>query len=341
VTHFELVEIAPGNKVVVLADENDAVWRKNVMTAADLQREEFPPIFFIVPGLIPEGLTLMAGRPKIGKSWAALEMCLAVATGGPCFGNRRPITGEVLYVALEDNPRRLQHRIGRLLSPTVSWPSRLSLTTKWRRLDDGGVADLERWVLSVEQPRLIVIDTLVRVRPIQNRGGYTEDYAALMDLHHLADKHRVAILVLHHTRKGEAEDPVDTISGTLGLAGCADTALVLSRTSKGTTLYIRGRDIEESELAIAFDPATCRWSIIGDAAVAQRSNTRHRILAALEMVKHPMSPEDIATVTAIDCNTVRQRLLHMVADGEVVKVGRGAYAHPIPWTERYRNFRNS
>ena len=83
--------------------------------------------------------------------------------------------------------------------------------------------------------------------------GYTEDYESLAALHRLANENGIGIPVLHHTRKMEAEDPIDTVCGTLGLAGCADTVLVLNRSSQGTTLYVRGRDIEEAEHAITFD----------------------------------------------------------------------------------------
>src|SRR5262245_6276525 len=91
-------------------------WRDHVFTAADLRNRPFPPICYVVPDLIPEGLSIMAGRPKIGKSWLALDLCIAVAAGRICFGERKPVPGDVLYAALEDNPRRLQRRLDKLLS---------------------------------------------------------------------------------------------------------------------------------------------------------------------------------------------------------------------------------
>ena len=100
-----------------------------------------------------------------------------------------------------------------------------------------------------------MLDTLASVKPIRTQQGYTEDYESLAALHRLANETGVSIILLHHTRKMEAEDPVDTVSGTLGLSGCADSILVLNRTSQGTTLYVRGRDIEEAEHAVSFDKA--------------------------------------------------------------------------------------
>ena len=208
-------------------------WRDHVFTAADLQRKTFAPVSYCVPELIPEGLTIIAGKPKIGKSWLALDICIAIAAGRICLGERKPVPGAVLYAAMEDNPRRLQRRIDRLLSPfNAQWPQRLTLTTSWRRLDKGGVDDIGQWIDQANSPRLVILDTLASVKPIKTQQGYTEDYESIAALHRVANEKAVSIILLHHTRKMEAEDPVDTVSGTLGLAGCADSILVLARSSQ-------------------------------------------------------------------------------------------------------------
>jgi predicted ATP-dependent serine protease len=111
-------------------------WRDRVYTAADLQHRTFPEISYCVPDLIPEGLTIIAGKPKIGKSWLALDICIAIAANRFCLGERKPLPGGVLYAAMEDNPRRLQRRIDRLLSTfNDKWPEGLTLTNSWRRLE--------------------------------------------------------------------------------------------------------------------------------------------------------------------------------------------------------------
>jgi hypothetical protein len=92
-------------------------WRDGIYTAAQLQHQIFPEVSFCVPGLIPDGLTIIAGRPKIGKSWLALDICIAIAAGRFCLGDRQPAQGDVLYAAMEDNRKRMQRRIDRLLSP--------------------------------------------------------------------------------------------------------------------------------------------------------------------------------------------------------------------------------
>src|SRR5262249_4409844 len=124
------------------------------------------------------------------------------------------------------------------------------------------------------------------------------------------------------------DDPIDTISGTLGLAGCADTSAVLSRGSKGTTLYIRGRDVEEQEHAVTFNAETCRWTILGEAAEVQQSYTRKRVSEVLSDANEPMSPSDIVSYgDGLVRNTVDQMLYRMANDGEIIKVSRGRYVH--------------
>jgi len=306
-------------------------WRECVFSAAHLQRKTFAPIKYVVEGLLPDGLSLLVGRPKIGKSWLALDTGLAVASqDGSCLGGRKVEHGSVLYCACEDSERRLQSRITKLIGAyNNEWPNRLQLSTGWRRLDKGGVSDIAEWIKSVEDARLVILDTLASVKPQRSTHGYHEDYAALEQLHRLANNVGIAILILHHQRKSEAEDPLDTISGTLGLAGCVDTPIVLAGTSHGMTLYVRGRDVEEAEHAVAFDKQTCRWSIVGDAAQVQRSDTRTRILSALKQAKPAaLGPSDIAAAADLKETVVKVQLGKMLVAGEVIKTSRGLYAHP-------------
>lgn len=306
-------------------------WRANVVTAHALRTKNFPPISYIVPDLIPEGLTILAGRPKVGKSWAALDLAIAASADRFCFGDWKPLYGDVLYCALEDNHRRLQSRIRKVLNNyETPWPERLTLATRWRPLDGGGVADIQDWADSVIKPVLIILDTLAGVKPSAkfNESLYQGDYKSLEELQKWAGTRGIAVIVLHHTRKMESDDPVDSISGSLGLTGCADTFMVLAKTGQGPTLYVRGRDVEEADHAIQFNKETCRWTILGDAAEIHRSETRQKILGALLDAKESMTPPEIASVADIIRNNVDQRLGGMVKDGEVIKISRGKYVHP-------------
>jgi hypothetical protein len=310
-----------------LAEERD--WRSHIFTAATLRTMEFPPVSFIVEGILPEGLTILAGRPKVGKSWMALDLAIGIASGKTVLGGILPQQGDVLYCCLEDNPRRLKRRVTKLLS-SADWPERLTLATRWRRLDEGGAEDIEAWCDSVENPRLVLLDTLAGVRPSRSGSDtlYEGDYKALREIHRFANDRAIGAVALHHTRKMDADDPVDTISGSLGLAGAADTCLILARTTKGTTLYLRGRDIEEGELAIMFGTENCRWSLLGEAAEVHRTDNQKKILEALKGATGVMDPQQIAGIAGLSRGTVETTLYRLAEKGAVVQVSRGRWAYP-------------
>ncbi|TIT72395.1 MAG: AAA family ATPase [Mesorhizobium sp.] len=302
-------------------------------TAIDAQTllsMDFPPVAYVVPGAIAEGLTILGGRPKLGKSWLALAVAIAVASGGPVLGQHCD-QGDVLYMALEDNRRRLQDRL-RTLLPSVKQLrpdlSRLELDTEAPKIDGGLIDRLEAWRLAAANPRMVIIDTLAMVRPAKKKtqDSYEADYAALSPLQKWAGEHRLAVMVVTHVRKMEASDPLEMISGTNGLTGAADSILVLNRDADGPKLYGRGRDIEEMEKALLFDNG--RWSVLGDAVEVKRSAERRQVLAALEDALGSMSPADIAKVIGKPKANLNVLLTKMVKDGEIVKLSYGLYAHP-------------
>jgi hypothetical protein len=230
-----------------------------IFTDEELEAMELPPAKWIVPGLIPAGVTLLAGKPKVGKSWLALSLAQAVAEGAPCFG-RTVEGGAVLYLALEDTRTRLRNRLRKLRArPT----GRLSFSTSWTRLPNGETF-IEDWLTRTEEPLLIVVDVFALLRHEAAKPGYdyADDYKAMRILKQIADKHEVAVVVLHHERKLAADDPLDSVSGTTGLTGSVDTILVLQRGRTGHKLVGRGRDLEqEIELDLHFDPATARFAV--------------------------------------------------------------------------------
>jgi hypothetical protein len=139
-----------------------------------------------------------------------------------------------------------------------------------------------------------------------------------------ATEHRIAVLCLHHTRKGGADDPLEALSGSNGLSACADTTLVLDRDGNGTTLYVRGRDVEERESALTFTGG--HWTLAGSAADVRRSAERNAILAALGDATEPMSPSEIADITGMKAGNVRKLLLGMVKAGDITKLDRARYS---------------
>jgi RecA-family ATPase len=251
-------------------------WPKT-LTAAELLGLELSPIRWSVPGMVPEGVTLLAGKPKLGKSWMALSIAIAISTGGVALGTRPVEEGDVLYMALEDNHRRLRKRLEKLL--TEEAPERLHIATEWPRMDEGGAEALKRWLEAHPDARLVVVDILKRVRPrtSPNRSVYDADYEALEAMQRLAAEHEVAILVVHHLRKLGATDPLDEISGSTGLSGGADGVLVLKR-DRGRAdayLHVTGREIEEeAELALRWDADLASWTLVGDAEEYRVSQER-------------------------------------------------------------------
>jgi hypothetical protein len=275
---------------------------------------------------------LLAGRPKVRKSWLAIDVGLAVAANCFCLGDRKPEPGDVLYLALEDSERRLQNRITKLL-PTFGgkWPQRFCYATRWPRADQGGVKEIDRWCEKHPDARLVVIDVLAKFRaPTTNgRNVYEQDYAALSQLQELATRRAITILVVHHTRKGTSEDPVEEISGTLGLAGAADAFLILKRTGSGATLTGRCRDTEDVDLAVQFSREICRWTILGDAAEVQQSDERGRVLVALEGANEGLYVNEIIGTANLTSRTAADKLLaRMVAEGQVERIKRGLYGLP-------------
>src|SRR4030095_59126 len=148
------------------------------------------------------------------------------------------------------------------------------LHTEWKRMDRGGLEDIEAWCKSVKGPRLIWIDTLAKIRPIagRNEQAYAADYRAIEGLQKLSGQYGVGIVLNHHLRKASSEDDAfDDVSGTLGLTGAADTIIVMKRHAGMVKIYVRGRDIEEAEFAAEFNKQTCRWRLVGEADEVFRS----------------------------------------------------------------------
>lgn len=296
-------------------------------TARDLQGRSFPPIKWIVPGLLPEGLTILMGAPKLGKSWLTLDIALGVARGGEVLGQTCD-QGGVLLLALEDNERRLQDRL-RKIAGESDWPEALAYSTDWPRLNAGGIEAIESWIDTALNPRLIVVDTLAMVKPAATGKGnaYEQDVAALRPLHQLASARRVSVVVVTHKRKMEADDPLEGISGTNGLTGTADTTIALIRgTGPGEgILYGRGRDLAELERAVMLKD--CRWTINGEPLEANKGDTWRQIMRAVR--EGHGTPAEITEATGIEGATVRQQLGRMVKQGALTKTGRGEYTFPL------------
>ena len=299
-----------------------------LVSAATLVAADFKPPRWAIPKLVPEGLALLAGKPKSGKSWAALDFAVAVASGTSAFGNIPCEAGDVLYLALEDTERRLHGRLKAVLQGAPA-PARLDIAVTWRRADEGGIEDIRAWLVTHPNARLVIVDTLAKIRgnPDRNKGVYDNDYAAVSAFKSLADEFGVAHLALHHLNKAGNDDPVMAVSGTAGLTGSADTILVLKRNPGEAfgLLYVRGRDVIEAEIGLQFDDSTGKWLHVGGADDHRKSEQRRALLRVLGDNVDPMYPAEIAAALDKQQSTIRQALLRMHRVGEVSRLPNGKY----------------
>lgn len=291
------------------------------INAADLQKAELPEVRMVVPDIVPEGVSLLVSRPKLGKSWMALDLAIAVATGGT-FLQRDVPSGPVLYLALEDSKRRLFARL-KILRGDKTWPNMLTLVPVggWPRMDADGIDRLRGWCTE-NKPLLIIIDTLARFRSLSgDRTGtlYDRDTATIDAIQKVANEYRCAILILHHDRKADAADPLDVISGSLGLPGGADTILLLKRErgQHDAVLHVTGRDIEEKQLSLKWERNACRWQLLGEADEFRVPDAMAAILNVLKESPEPLTPKQIAKLLGKTDNNIRVRLTELRKAGKV------------------------
>ncbi len=224
----------------------------------DMVYEGRPPV---IDGLLQNGTYIFAGAPKVGKSFLMAQLAYHVATGQKLW-DYEVRQGTVLYLALEDGYERLQERMYRMFG--VDGTPNLHFAIAAKQLGNGLDAQLEKFVREHPDTRLIIIDTLQKVRELSGEAySYRDDYQIIGQLKQLADKFKLCLLIVHHTRKSPANDEFDRISGTTGIYGCADGAFVLSkerRTDNTATLSISGRDQPDQRIHLVRDEATLQWN---------------------------------------------------------------------------------
>lgn len=308
-----------------------------MMDADTLDRTHYEPLQWIVPNVVPEGLTMLVAPPKAGKSWMVAGLGIACASGGVAFGKIRVDRRPVLYLALEDGWRRLQARF-RQINPVPYQPKSLDLI-----IDAVGQVDVElkmaAWLHRHSgEAGLVILDTLGRIKPPKQPGeeSYLADYAVGVRLKTVIDRAPgSSLLVVHHTRKAAADDFVDGVSGTQGLAGSFDSVLVLARRRQATdaVLHVTGRDVPEAEYGLQTDRGL--WTLIGDdleAAAAAAKATRNaaklsdRSLEVLAFVgRRPETRAADLEAIGIDKQQAYVYLNRLADAGHITKTGRGLY----------------
>jgi len=236
-------------------------WGFEVVSAAELAKKSYPPVTFLVDGILPPGFALLSAPPKSGKSWLALYLCLCVASGKPFLGFETHQCA-TLYAGLEDSFQRLQGRTEKLLGESV--PPDCYLVTEACQIGAGLTDRIRAFKKAHPDLGLVVLDLFARVRDAEShsKNAYRSDYGEAAALKKVADELKICILAVTHNRKMRDEtDVFNNISGTTGLFGAADTGMILQkerREDKRAQLHISGKDVEMQSLRIEQDE-NLRW----------------------------------------------------------------------------------
>lgn len=264
----------------------------NSKSCEEIMTTVYKPIEFVVDNLIAQGLYILAGAPKIGKSWLSLDICLSIAKGEKVLGQETS-KGTVLYLCLEDSFERIQKRLYELTDEPTD---RLHFVIMSDSISNGLEEQIIDFKSNHTNLKIVFIDTLQMIRN-ETDSNYGSDYKELSVLKTLADKLQITIVLVHHTRKCSDSDPFNMISGSTGLSGCVDGSMVLIETKRGSrtaTLYCVGRDIENAEINLQFDNDLKKW-IVTDEPSSSKSKDNIFLAAVYLFIKVKIHFEGSAT----------------------------------------------
>jgi len=320
--------------------EHSSNWKDHLITAKDLRDKDFPPVVWAVDGVIPEGLTVLAGDPKVGKSLVAVDICSAIASGLHSFGNRKCTEGACLYVSLEDPERRVKARIKQQCD---LWPDRFKLLTGGiSQLGEGFYRQMDEMLLLWPDLRCVVIDTMAFVIPQKPQGisDYDHIYKYLDPLHRWCLNNHISIILITHTTKAriqDGENPFIGILGSVAIQGCSDSMVMLRKNHAKTGLtakdpsvpdgflHIQGRELGSELFALEFDDEGLKWAITREAEVADMTQNPNFLLIADAVNEATMGPTELSEATKINLATIKTCLTRMVKKEILIKVSKGKY----------------
>jgi len=304
-----------------------------LITAREIQKLDIPEIHWVIKDVLPEGLVILAGAPKIGKSWMALGFALSVTGGNKALGYFDTSKSTVVYIALEDNLRRIKSRIGNILSiePNYKAPDNLIYleeSCNFPKLNENGIEELQKLVDDNSDIKLIIIDTLGRAKADKKRKDnniYQADYDLGSKLQEFTMRNRICVLVIHHTKKGSEENVFDEISGTTGLTGAMDSMMVLKKKNNGHKLYLTGRDVKEEEYSVVFDDKIFCWNVTERKSEITLTAEREEILELIKNYDRPMKLSEITELIGKEKSNVSKMLKKLVRDGLLISPKYGFY----------------
>ena len=297
----------------------------SILTAAELMKLEFQPPQWLVKDLLPEGLTVLSGAPKIGKSWLSLQIALSVTTASPLFGRAPSSKKDVLLLALEDNERRLQERISKC---GLTASEKFCLATKWEE----GIPGLKLFLLDNPSIKLCIIDTLAVFLPSQDvrgRNAYDDDVARMRELHNLGRDTCTSLVMIHHDKQGEDTDWASKMNGSSGVIGTADTIIRLSvqkRGSKQAKLQVTGRDVEDLELNLKLDETNMSWQIDKGQNDKQLTALQSDVLKLVPAAPETIRSREIAVRLGKEQSQISEILKKLANRGYVISPAYGEYS---------------
>lgn len=233
-----------------------------VVDGETLMDMQFPKSRFCIQSLLPQGVSILGGAPKIGKSWMVLDWCVRIAKGEDVW-NLPTEKGTVLYLCLEDSLARIQDRLNCI---TDEVPNNLYVATKSESIETGLIQQIQNFIITHTDTTLIVIDTFQMIRN-NSELSYANDYNEICKLKQYADEMSIFILLVHHLRKQGDSDPLNKLSGTTGISGAVDAVFILDKDKRNenkANLLCTGRDIEQREFQLSFNKENCTWDLIND-----------------------------------------------------------------------------
>lgn len=233
-----------------------------VVDGETLMDIQFPKSRFCIQSLLPQGVSILGGAPKIGKSWMVLDWCVRIAKGEDVW-NLPTEKGTILYLCLEDSLARIQDRLNYI---TDEVPNNLYVATKSESIETGLIQQIQNFIITHTDTTLIVIDTFQMIRN-NSELSYANDYNEIGKLKQYTDEMSISILLVHHLRKQGDSDPLNKLSGTTGISGAVDAVFVLDKDKRNenkANLLCIGRDIEQREFQLSFNKENCTWDLIND-----------------------------------------------------------------------------
>jgi len=294
-------------------------------SAKQLMQRPIREIDWLIDGFLSPGLCICAAAAKFGKTWFWLQLAVGLAEGSMALGQLSCKQSDVLYLVLEDGEERLARRLRALGYDHTTIPSSFEYDDTCPRLDEGALSAMQAWVDSKDNPRkVIIVDTYIMIKAVVNslQSLYDADYKGLTGLRELAQRNDCAVVVIHHTRKQDAQNVFDLINGSMGIQGAVESEMVMYERYGQGIVELKGKDGSHKKLPVRFDGTTMHWILLGDDADEHMaSNTRQEIVDAIEQGK--MGASEIAETLGKPYNSVVQALKRLRDDNIITSERKG------------------